>query len=200
MAAGCLDTDTLIIHTGEQASAQLIQSLRQALASADECLAGKFQNKESVDELVKARAWVVDRLILNAWDNLMPAGEDVALVAVGGFGRGELHPHSDVDLLILLAESQPDKELRSAIEAFVTLLWDAGFYLGHSVRTVDACVTEAKKDISTATSLMESRLLSGGSEMFASMLEATSTENVWSAAEFFNAKFEEQIQRHEQYH
>jgi len=200
MAAGCLDTDALIIHTGEQANTQLIQSLRQALATADECLATKFRNKESVDELVKARAWVVDRLILNAWDNLMPAGDEVALVAVGGFGRGELHPHSDVDLLILLAESQPGEELRSAIEAFVTLLWDAGFYLGHSVRTVDACVTEAKKDISTATSLMEARLLSGGAEMFANMLEATVTENVWSAAEFFNAKFEEQIQRHEQYH
>ncbi|GMR15662.1 MAG: [protein-PII] uridylyltransferase [Gammaproteobacteria bacterium] len=179
---------------------QLIQSLRNAMAAADQCLADKFQNNESVDELVKARAWVVDQLILNAWDNLIPADEDVALVAVGGFGRGDLHPHSDVDLLILLAKSTPPKKLRGAIEAFVTLLWDAGFYLGHSVRTVDACVTEAKKDIATATSLMESRLLSGGTEMFADMLEATAAEKVWSAAEFFNAKFEEQIQRHEQYH
>ena len=200
MAAGCLDNDALIIHKGELAKAQLIQSLRQALTTADECLASKFHQKESVDDLVKARAWVVDRLILNAWDNLIPAGDDIALVAVGGFGRGELHPHSDVDLLILLAESQPGEELRGAIEAFVRLLWDAGFYLGHSVRTVETCVTEAQKDVSTATSLMESRLLSGGSEMFASMLEATSAEKVWSAAEFFNAKFEEQIQRHEQYH
>jgi len=200
MAAGCLDTDTLIIHSGEQANAQLISSLKLALAAADECLAGKFHQKESVDDLVKARAWIVDQLILNAWQNLIPAGDHIALVAVGGFGRGELHPHSDVDLLILLAESQPDDELRSAIEAFVTLLWDAGFYLGHSVRTVEACVSEARKDISTATSLMESRLLSGGSEIFANMLKATSAEKVWSAAEFFNAKFEEQIQRHEQYH
>jgi [protein-PII] uridylyltransferase len=200
MAAGCLDTDALTIHKGEQANVQLIKSLRHALATADECLAAKFHQKESVDDLVKARAWVVDRLILNAWDNLMPAGDDIALVAVGGFGRGELHPHSDVDLLILLPESQPGEELRGAIEAFVTLLWDAGFYLGHSVRTVETCVTEAQKDISTATSLMESRLLSGGSEMFVNMLEATSAEKVWSAAEFFNAKFEEQIQRHEQYH
>ena len=200
MAAGCLDTDVLTIHKGEQANVQLIKSLRQALTTADECLTVKFRQKESVDDLVKARAWVVDRLILNAWENLMPAGEGVALVAVGGFGRGELHPHSDVDLLILLADSQPDEELRGAIEAFVTLLWDAGFYLGHSVRTVETCVVEAQKDIATATSLMESRLLSGGSEMFTNMLEATAAEKVWSAAEFFNAKFEEQIQRHEQYH
>jgi len=170
------------------------------MAAADECLAGKFHHHESVDELVKARAWVVDQLILNAWDNLLPAGEEVALIAVGGFGRGELHPHSDVDLLILLAEPTPGERLRTAIETFITLLWDAGFYLGHSVRTVDACVTEAKKNIATATSLMESRLLSGGAELFADMLEATAAEKVWSAAEFFDAKFKEQIQRHEQYH
>ena len=200
VAEGCLDPDALTIHAGEQAHTQLIQSLKNAMAAADECLAGKFHDGESVDELVKARAWVVDQLILNAWDNLIPGGEDVALVAVGGFGRGELHPHSDVDLLILLAESTPGEELRGAIETFVTLLWDAGFYPGHSVRTVAACVTEAKKDISTATSLMESRLLSGGEVMFADMLVATAAEKVWSAAEFFNAKFEEQIQRHEHYH
>ncbi len=200
VAAGCLAPDTLKIHTGEHAHAQLIQSLKNAMAAADECLANKFHQKKSVDELVKARAWVVDQLILNAWDNLIPADEGVALVAVGGFGRGELHPHSDVDLLILLAESRPGKKLRGAIETFVTLLWDAGFYLGHSVRTVDACVTEAKRDIATATSLMESRLLSGGAEMFEDMLEATAAEKVWSAAEFFDAKFKEQIQRHEQYH
>lgn len=200
MAKGCLDPDSLMIHTGEQAHAQLIQSLKTAMTAADECLANKFHRNESIDELVKARAWVVDQLILNAWDNLIPGGRDVALVAVGGFGRGDLHPHSDVDLLILLAESTPGAKLRGAIETFVTVLWDAGFYLGHSVRTVEACVTEVKKDISTATSLMESRLLSGGAEMFADMLEATSAEKVWSAAEFFNAKFEEQIQRHEQYH
>ena len=200
MAAGCLDTDTLTIHTGEQANVQLIKSLRQALATADECLASKFRQKESVDDLVKARAWVVDRLILNAWDNLIPAGEDITLVAVGGFGRGELHPHSDVDLLILLAESQPGEELRGAIEAFVTLLWDAGFYLGHSVRTLEACVSEANKDVATATSLMESRLLSGRKDTMQEMLDATAANQVWSAAEFFDAKFAEQVQRHQQYH
>lgn len=200
VAEGCLDSGKLLIHSGEHAQAQLIQSLKAELTSADACLAEKFYGNESVDELVKARAWVVDQLILNAWDNLIPPDEDVALVAVGGFGRGELHPHSDVDLLILLVDSTPGKELRAAIEAFVTVLWDAGFYLGHSVRTVDACVSEAQKDIATATSLMESRLLSGDEQMFAEMLEATSAEKVWSASEFFNAKFEEQIQRHEQYH
>jgi len=170
------------------------------LGQLDACLTQKFHDHEDVNQLVKARAWVVDRLILHAWVSLMPAGENVSLVAVGGFGRGELHPHSDVDLLILLGESSPGEQLRNAIEAFVTLLWDAGFYLGHSVRTVEACVSESKKDIATATSLMESRLLSGEPKMLEEMLDATAADQVWSAAEFFDAKFAEQLNRHEQYH
>lgn len=199
-AAGCLDENCLNITIGTSTPGQLLRTLKSALGEADACLAGMFHATEDVNQLVKARAWVVDQLILCAWRNLFPAGENVSLVAVGGFGRGELHPHSDVDLLILLADSTPSDELRTAIETFVTLLWDAGFYLGHSVRTVDACVTEAKKDIATATNLMESRLLSGSREMMQSMLDATAADQVWSAAEFFDAKFAEQVRRHEQYH
>ena len=198
-AGGCLNPDALK-HAGEQSNKQLIQSLRNALTEADGLLTRKFHSNEDVNQLVKARAWVVDQLIIHAWNSLIPVDENISLVAVGGFGRGELHPHSDVDLLILLAEPSPGEALRTAIEAFVTLLWDAGFYLGHSVRSVEACVSEAKKDITTATSLMESRLLSGRKEMMVEMLEATAADQVWSAAEFFDAKFEEQVKRHEQYH
>ena len=184
----------------EQLHQQLIQLLKDTLVEADDCLAQKFYNHQNVDQLVKTRAWVVEQLILLAWDKLMPDSETIALVAVGGFGRGELHPQSDVDLLILLSEPTPDEKLRSAIESFVTLLWDAGFYLGHSARTVEACVLEAGKDISTATSLMESRLMAGDKAMFEAMLDATGADRVWSAADFFDAKYEEQIKRHEQYH
>jgi len=199
-AGGCLDPESLSINAGKRTLKQLVQTLKCALFDADECLKKKFQANTDVNQLVKARAWVVDQLILYAWHNLIPNDENVSLVAVGGFGRGELHPHSDVDLLILLANSPPSEKLRDAIEAFVTLLWDAGFYLGHSVRTVEACVTEANKDISTATSLMESRLLSGREDLMLEMLDATVVDQVWSAAEFFDAKFAEQVNRHEQFH
>ncbi len=199
-AEGCLDPDSLGSTSDEQTLNQLIRTLKRALGDADECLQKKFYANNDVNQLVKARAWVVDQLILYAWHNLIPDDEDISLVAVGGFGRGELHPHSDVDLLILLADSTPADELRTAIEAFVTLLWDAGFYLGHSVRTLEACVSEAKKDVATATSLMESRLLSGRKDTMQEMLDATAADQVWSAAEFFDAKFAEQVQRHQQYH
>jgi [protein-PII] uridylyltransferase len=199
-AEGCLDLDALNAQSGQQTNQQLIKLVRNTLAEADACLEEKFEAKQDINQLVKARAWVVDQLILRAWGALIPADEKVSLVAVGGFGRGELHPHSDVDLLILLEASPPSEALRVAIEAFVTLLWDAGFYLGHSVRTVEACISEAQKEIATATSLMESRLLSGSTQMLSKMLDATSANHVWSATEFFDAKSEEQRKRHKQYH
>jgi len=199
-AGGCLNPDSLSISAGKQTLSQLVKTLKLALFDADECLKKKFRAGTDVNQLVKARAWVVDQLVLYAWHNLIPNDENVSLVAVGGFGRGELHPHSDADLLILLDKSPPSGPLRRAIESFVTLLWDAGFYLGHSVRTVEVCVSEAKKDIATATSLMEGRLLCGREDMMLEMLEATSADQVWSAAEFFDAKFAEQVKRHQQYH
>ena len=177
-AEGCFDPGSLSSDGGVQTIRQLIKELKTSLSSADKCLEKKFHQNKDVNQLVKARAWVVDQLIIHAWNKLIPTDQDVSLVAVGGFGRGELHPHSDVDLLILLSSSSPDDELVAAIEAFVTLLWDAGFYLGHSVRSVEACVTEAKKDIATATSLMESRLMSGCKGMMQEMLDATAADQV----------------------
>jgi [protein-PII] uridylyltransferase len=199
-ANGCLDLDMLAGHKGQQTHQQLISTLKELLGEADACLARKFEAKVDINQLVKARAWVVDQLIVHAWHALIPPGENITLIAVGGFGRGELHPHSDVDLLILLDVSPPGEALRSAIESFVSLLWDAGFYLGHSVRNLEACISEAQKDIATATSLMESRLLSGSRKMQATMLDATSENHVWSAAEFFDAKYAEQLERHQQFH
>lgn len=198
-ADSCLDLRDLSSPDDQVSDKELISSLKKILSSADECLADKFRNHQNIDQLVKTRAWVVEQLVLNVWDRLIPDQQDATLVAVGGFGRGELHPHSDVDLLILLTEAHPREVLRKAIEAFITLLWDAGFYVSHSVRTIAACVTEAKKDVSTATSLMEARLMSGDTGLLEEMLDATSADNVWSAADFFDAKYEEQVRRHQQY-
>ncbi len=200
IAADCPDLTSPGEDGAYRAKGHLVRLLKDTLTQADECLARKFYKNCDVNQLVKARAWMVDQLVLHAWKTLIPPGENISLIAVGGFGRGELHPHSDVDLLLLLEKSPPGESLQAAIEAFVTVLWDTGFYLGHSVRTLDSCVLEAKKDIATATSLMESRLICGNRSMMADMLNATSAEKVWSAAEFFDAKFEEQRKRHDQYH
>ena len=147
-AEGCLDLERfktlekdggLIQLDGKDTAAQLGELrdfIRDGIASSDERLAELFWQGRDVVELVHARAWVVEQMLLLAWKKLVPYLEGVGLLAVGGYGRGELHPHSDVDLLILLGDDIGDQLPREEIEAFVQLLWDAGFYLGHAVRTV----------------------------------------------------------------
>jgi [protein-PII] uridylyltransferase len=174
--------------------------LRTAAAKADAGLAEQFWAGEDVVQLVHARAWFVEQLLLLAWKKLVPFLDRVSLVAVGGYGRGELHPFSDIDLLILLADDLGDGVPKAEIEAFVQLLWDAGFYLGHSVRTVAECAEDAAADVVTTTTFMESRLLAGSRELLDDMLESTSPQRIWSSKEFFEAKFEEQRQRHARYH
>jgi [protein-PII] uridylyltransferase len=180
--------------------ADLRDFLRSSLEKADARLAEQFWSGEDVVQLVHSRGWVVEQLLLLAWKKLVPYLENVSLVAVGGYGRGELHPNSDVDLLILLGDDIGPSIPSGEIEAFVQLLWDAGFYLGHSVRTVQECGEGALEDVVTATTLMESRLLTGSMKLLDRMLEATSSSQIWGGREFFEAKFEEQQKRHERYH
>jgi [protein-PII] uridylyltransferase len=105
-----------------------------------------------------------------------------------------------VDLLILLGDDIGKDLPGSEIEAFVQLLWDAGFYLGHSVRTVSECAEDALQDVVTTTTFMESRLLAGSRPLLLEMLGGISTDRMWGGKEFFEAKFEEQKQRHARFH
>ncbi len=184
---------------GDASRGPLLDVLKPALHSLDDRLAREFWDGAPVEKLVVIRAWAVEQLLLVAWRETLPGDAPAALVAVGGFGRGELHPHSDVDLMILLGQEPPDAELKAAIETFLALLWDAGMYLGHSVRTPAQCVEEAGGDVVTATNLMESRLLDGPADLFAAMREATAPERMWAGPAFFEAKFREQHERHERF-
>jgi [protein-PII] uridylyltransferase len=174
----------------------MLDALKAGLEQADRELARRFAEGEPVDALVAGRARAVEQWLIAAWEQMMPATTGAALVAVGGFGRGELHPHSDVDLMILVADAAPDAALRRSIEAFFTLLWDAGLYLGHSVRTPAQCEEEARADVAIATNLMESRLLAGVARLFEEMRRRTRAPNICPGPEFFEAKFHEQAERH----
>jgi len=172
--------------------------IRDALAKAADDLKARFEAGESVVELVHARARQIDELLVQLWEqhvNDTAAG----LVAVGGYGRGELHPGSDVDVMILLPESI-SKATEESLSGFVTCLWDIGLEIGHSVRTVTQCSEEASVDLSIATTLMESRLLVGPEALFADMLAAIEPEHMWPSPVFFEEKRKEQIGRHHRYH
>jgi len=179
-------------------SAQLA-AFRDALTRGDDILRERFEGDEPVDHLVRDRARLVDSVLVQAWRRHTGAlAEELALVAVGGYGRGELHPCSDIDIMILLPRE--DDAWREALENFLTFLWDIGLEVGHSVRTVEDCLVQSGADITVATTLMESRLLDGPRSLFEQMVEAVGPDHIWPTPAFFEAKLKEQTERHHRYH
>jgi [protein-PII] uridylyltransferase len=177
-----------------------IKVFRDALKRGHNILKERFQAHENATNYVLQRAWLVDQIVLQIWQQLcsVPKNNTIALIAVGGYGRGELHPHSDVDLLILL-ESAMDAEMQDCIENFLRLLWDLRLKVGHGVRTLEECVQEAAADITVATNLIEARLLIGDEPLFQAMQAAIVPNRIWSHKNFFAAKIEEQTRRHLRY-
>ncbi len=174
-------------------------SKRAALGAASEDQKARFLKGDSVVELVHGRARLVDDLLCELWhEYAADIGEDVALVAVGGYGRGELHPFSDVDIMLLLP-GQFDKRHNELISTFVTSLWDVGLEIGHSVRTVSQCLQEANADLTVATTLMEARLLLGPEELFDEMATTVGPDRIWPSNLFFEEKRKEQLRRHHRY-
>jgi len=168
------------------------------LALARNSLAARFEDGVPAGELVRMSATFIDRLLAKAWiAHELPQDKGLALVAVGGFGRGELHPGSDVDLLIMVNKV---RDHAAQIQSFITFLWDIGLEVGQSVRTVKDCVRESKKDITVATNLMEAHLIVGDPALFERMRHATSAEKIWPSRKFFEAKWSEQRSRHYKFH
>ncbi len=148
-----------------------------------------FSDQQDIHDLVHARAWFVDQLLQHAWSlqSCPQGGCKLALVAVGGYGRAELHPHSDIDLLILL-ENEEHHYLHEQISSFLTLLWDIGLEVGHSVRTVQQCADEARNDLTVMTNLLESRLLWGEMPLLEAMREQTVHNTCGQASSFLSEK------------
>src|SRR4030088_3200694 len=169
---------------------------REYLRQAHEELKTRFLAEDPIEDLVHARAALIDVVLREAWRTQHLVNVDSwALVAVGGYGRGELHPCSDIDILLLVPQP-PDPQGRGVVERLVTFLWDIGLEVGHSVRTVEECAQESVADVSVMTTLIEARLLAGNAELVAQMRTALGPDRVWPVKEFFEAKVREQALRH----
>ncbi len=168
--------------------------VRTFLKNAHEHLMARFDEGADIEDLIFARSWLVDQVLIRCWDAKL-SSLDGSLVAVGGYGRAELLPGSDVDIMILLAQGE-DTKTADALESFLMLLWDIGLEVGHSVRTLNDCQEQALADITVATNLMEARLLCGNEALFDEMRDLTGPEHVWPGRDFFSAKLEEQRARH----
>ncbi|MGA8147368.1 MAG: [protein-PII] uridylyltransferase [Gallionellaceae bacterium] len=165
--------------------------IRQSLRAARQALERDFVAHPQAKRQLHAHARLVDEHLRMVWQSLaMPPV--LAMVAVGGYGRGELYPRSDIDLLILLPE-QPDPDLQQCLQKLVGLLWDIGLEVGHSIRTVGDCMA-ASSDVTVQTNLLEARLITGYRGLFDEMREALS--NHLSRRAFYLAKVQEQEKRH----
>ncbi|MFL9815145.1 [protein-PII] uridylyltransferase [Stutzerimonas sp. VN223-3] len=176
-----------------------IAAFKKVIRKAREVLDTRFLAGRDIRGLIEDRAWFVDQILHAAWQRFdWNSDAEIALVAVGGYGRGELHPYSDIDLLILLDDSDQEK-FRDSIEGFLTLLWDIGLEVGQSVRSVAECAEEARADLTVITNLMESRTIAGPERLRQNMLKVTSPSEMWPSKEFFLAKRNEQSARHSKY-
>ena len=152
-------------------------------------------------DLASTHAWLADELILLAWQQhlyLLPSKANISLIAVGGYGRSELHPYSDIDLLILLGGNQY-KVVQEFVEAMVRFLWDIGMEVGQSMRSIKDCVKEAKQDVTVMTNLLESRAIIDEGNLLKDLDAKLRNGHVWVPTKFFEAKMEEQSQRHAHY-
>ena len=175
----------------------IITVFKDALAAGSAQFNLRFREGEDIRSLIYERALFIDCILHYAWYRFeWPDG--ISLEAVGGYGRGELHPFSDIDLLILHREDVL-ASCKDNIERFLAFLWDIGLEIGHSVRTVQQCVDIAREDITVATNIMESRTLVGDETLRLELQALASPDQLWPADEFFRAKWDEQILRHQKY-
>jgi [protein-PII] uridylyltransferase len=164
-------------------------TLREQVAAERAALRAAYLARPQPRALLKAHAQLIDRTV-KAVPGL-PAG--AALVATGGYGRGELYPCSDIDLLVLLAH-EPQSAERESLERLIGTLWDIGLEIGHSVRTVEGCISAAADDVTVRTTLLEARFLAGSRALLRRLEHALAP--ILEPAGFFKAKKLEQEQRH----
>lgn len=174
---------------------QLASALRSELAASQLEFRTRFEQDGNSSRMLAARARAVDNALRRLW-TAVGLPRSAALIAVGGYGRGELYPASDVDVLFL-TPSEVSADIEAKLEHLVGLLWDIGLDIGHSVRSVGQCVDEAARDITVETTLLEARLLAGSRKLFREL--SSTLEAQRDPGAFFKAKRLEQDERHQRY-
>jgi len=165
---------------------------RASLLAGRESLRAAYLRDPSPKRLLRAHARLIDGLLRSLWEALGLAS-GAALIATGGYGRGELYPHSDIDVLVLLGHA-PSEVDRTRLERLVGSFWDVGLEVGHSVRTVDECAQAAAADITVQTGLLEARYLAGQRTLYRALVDRVAAD--LDPRAFFKGKRLEQEQRH----
>ncbi len=200
MTAGSVNADPAA-SAFEQAgtAAEFTAVAKQALAAQRSALTESLAKGIAIETLIGRYRECLDVIVCKAWDLGMHRDAGLVLVATGGYGRGELYPHSDIDLLVCGQEAEHVRH-SEAIGQFFSLLWDSGLKVGQAVRSVGQCLEQSRLDVATYTSLLEIRKLAGDEKVFLSLEAAVNSPEVYDARGYFEAKRHEQRQRHAKFH
>ncbi|WP_229792378.1 [protein-PII] uridylyltransferase [Cognatilysobacter bugurensis] len=171
---------------------------REALQAADAAMARGLEPQADIDRVLTARARAADARVIEAWRRCIPADAPLALFAVGGYGRGDLFPHSDIDVLVL-ADVDAQVEHADALARLFALWWDAGLTVGHAVRSPAQCTDAAIADLTVLTAVLEARPLVADESTIRALQDAVAPQRAWPAREFFEAKRDELRARHARY-
>ncbi len=175
-----------------------ISSVKTALMEFKKQEQERFSHS-TINTLIANRSTFYDQLLFQLWQQFELDKQSLCLVAVGGYGREEMFPLSDLDILIL-NQGDLSEKVRCQIGEFFQFLWDCGFEVGSSVRTVSECIEEGKKEITIATNLLESRYLTGEKILFDDLQTKVFQPDFWDLETFFNAKMAEKKARYTRYH
>lgn len=176
-----------------------VSAARELLRERYNADAEAFRQGADVRALVHSRANTVDTVLRLIWNRYpFSSSPDIALVAVGGYGRGELHPQSDIDLLILTRSGIEDC-WQDDLSSFITLLWDLKLDIGHSVRSIEESKAAAREDVTILTNLLETRTIAGPDELRNELSTQVYDDGVSTDRDYFIAKRQEQRDRHNKY-
>lgn len=173
---------------------------KQLIKQRDAELRQQFDPHDSVSDLLKDRSDFIDAILMCCWQYFLGRyASKFSLIAVGGYGRKELFPYSDIDIMVLL-DADDTGDFQEALAHFFTFLWDIGLKPGQSVRTIKESVQAAIGDQTVMTSLMEMRLITGNEFLYETLRSRITPDKIWPSDRFFAAKMEEQRQRYAKFH
>ncbi len=158
----------------------------------------RFDAHSNIYDLISLNTCIIDELLKNLWKLHNLTNEKAALIAIGGYGRRELFPESDIDFMIVLNENA-NENAKLKVKLFLTFLWDINLPISQSVRTLKECTMEAKSDITVMTSLMELYYLSGNKGLYNQVTNIISNNKIWPSKKFFREKTNELNNRHHKY-
>jgi len=195
-----LESDAPILQflQQDQTSQLSVEKYKSFRAELLKLLKKRFDTQVTIYELISLNTSIIDAFLKSIWNAFGIPRDAATLIAIGGYGRRELFPESDIDIMIVLKDEK-NTTVKSKIESFLTFLWDINLHIAQSVRTINDCVVESKNDITVLTSLMEHYYLAGNKDLYKQVVDIVNSKKIWPSKKYFKEKRQELENRHQKF-